>query len=242
MPNASTPLLVFDGDCSFCRLWIDRWKHLTGDRVEYAPFQQVVDRYPQIPLASFKRAVQLIEPSGEVYSGAEAVFRVLRHAPGKGWMHWIYEKAPGMAPAAESVYRLVASHRSGLFTLTRLLWGKRLERPSYELTRWLFLRLLALTYFFAFFSLYTQITGLVGASGILPAGDFLQAVAQALGRERFGVFPTLAWINHSDAFLHFLSLGGAFLSLMAVVGILPVPVFALLWIFYLSLVVIGQDF
>ena len=29
------PILVYDGDCSFCRLWIGRWRDLTADRVRY---------------------------------------------------------------------------------------------------------------------------------------------------------------------------------------------------------------
>ena len=33
------PVLVFDGDCGFCRIWIGRWRHHTGETVEYQPFQ-----------------------------------------------------------------------------------------------------------------------------------------------------------------------------------------------------------
>ena len=47
--------------------------------------------------------------------------------------------------------------------------------------RWLFLRALGLIYFSAFFSLIFQIRGLIGPDGILPAGGYLQAVAQSLG-------------------------------------------------------------
>jgi hypothetical protein len=28
------PLLVWDGDCDFCRRWIERWRRIAGDRVE----------------------------------------------------------------------------------------------------------------------------------------------------------------------------------------------------------------
>ena len=33
------PLLVYDGDCGFCKLWIRRWQRTTGARVDYLPFQ-----------------------------------------------------------------------------------------------------------------------------------------------------------------------------------------------------------
>lgn len=42
------PTLVYDGDCSFCRLWIERWRALTGERVQYAPFQRVAALFPEI--------------------------------------------------------------------------------------------------------------------------------------------------------------------------------------------------
>ncbi|MCZ6572672.1 MAG: dual specificity protein phosphatase family protein, partial [Planctomycetota bacterium] len=42
------PLLVFDGDCGFCRRWVERWKRETGDRVAYTPYQEVGDRFPGI--------------------------------------------------------------------------------------------------------------------------------------------------------------------------------------------------
>ncbi|HYM13444.1 MAG TPA: lipase maturation factor family protein [Bryobacterales bacterium] len=247
--NPKLPLLVFDGDCGFCRLWIDRWKLLTGDRVEYAPFQQVAAQFPRIALEQFRAAVQLIEPAGEnsheVSSGAAAVFRLLTYA-GRPRLRWVYDHIPGVAPVSEAAYRFVAAHRPALYTLTRWLWGARFERPSYEVSRWLFLRLLALAYLFAFVSLHVQIDGLIGSHGILPAANFLQAIGGNLGVEsfwgRFWAFPTLAWLSSSDAFLHFLSLGGAILSVAALVGLFPIPIFALLWLFYLSLVGVGQDF
>jgi len=27
------PLLVYDGDCRFCTLWIKCWQQITGDRI-----------------------------------------------------------------------------------------------------------------------------------------------------------------------------------------------------------------
>ena len=106
----------------------------------------------------------------------------------------------------------------------------------------LFLRLLAVAYLSAFLSLAVQITGLVGSRGILPAGEFLDQVRQGLGPLAYWSFPTLAWISAGDGFLRFLCWGGAALALAALAGRWPVPLFAALWIFYLSLVVAGQDF
>jgi predicted DCC family thiol-disulfide oxidoreductase YuxK len=242
VPDTSKPILVFDGDCSFCRLWIDRWKHLTGDRVEYVPYQQVSSRFPEIPIEQFKSAVQFIEPSGERTSAAQAVFRLLTYAPGKAWMNWAYDNVPPVAPLSEAVYRFVAGQRSALYSLTQALWGQHFERPSYELVRWLFLRLLAMAYLFAFLSLAVQITGLVGLHGILPVQNLLQAASERAGADRYWMLPTLAWLGSSDAALRAMCWGGALVSLLGLIGVFPLLAFAAAWALYLSLIVAGQEF
>ncbi|HSS44178.1 MAG TPA: DCC1-like thiol-disulfide oxidoreductase family protein, partial [Thermoanaerobaculia bacterium] len=119
-----TPLVIFDGDCGFCRFWIGRWKSITGDRVDYAPFQEVAARFPEIPREAFVRAMQLVEPSGEVFEGAHAVFAALAHVPRSGSFLWLYQHLPGFAPLAGLSYRFIARHRVAASTVTRALWGK----------------------------------------------------------------------------------------------------------------------
>ena len=69
------PLMIYDGDCGFCREWIARWRRLTGGRVDYATAREAAARFAEIPREEFDRAVQLVEPDGRVSSGAEAAFR-----------------------------------------------------------------------------------------------------------------------------------------------------------------------
>jgi hypothetical protein len=126
--------------------------------------------------------------------------------------------------------------------LKGLLWSRPGAGETYVLTRWLFLRLLGLVYFFAFASLWSQILGLIGSRGILPASDFLRAAAVSLGPQRYLLLPTLAWANSSDAFLVALCAAGAVLSVLLMLDFAPLPVLAMLWVCYLSLVNIGQDF
>jgi lipase maturation factor 1 len=42
------PLLLYDGECGFCKLWIARWKTATGGLVDYAPSQEAAERFPEI--------------------------------------------------------------------------------------------------------------------------------------------------------------------------------------------------
>ena len=143
---------------------------------------------------------------------------------------------------SEAAYRLVADHRGFFSRLTRLAWGRDPEPSSYVLSRWVFLRLLGLVYVIAFLSLRVQVVGLIGAHGILPAGNFLQAVQRDFGSEGYRLFPTLAWISSSDAALKLLCSVGALFGLLVMLGVVTGPALALAWLCYLSLVTVGQDF
>src|SRR5262245_21968024 len=122
MSRLKRPLLVFDGDCTFCRTWIARWQNATADAVDYAPSQQVAAQFPEIEAAGFRESVVLIEPDGRVSHAAEAVFRSRAAAPGRGLGLWCYQRVPGFAWASELAYRIVARHRDAFLALTRLLW------------------------------------------------------------------------------------------------------------------------
>ncbi len=236
------PLLIYDGDCSFCRLWIERWRTWTGERVDYVPYQEVTSNFPHIPVERFKKSVQLIMADGSVFDGAHAVFRTLDQAAGKRWMVWLYEHVPAFAPVTEWVYRFVASHRNSFSKLTHFLWGDNLQPSTYNVTRGLFLRGIGVIYLVAFVSLSTQVLGLVGSNGILPGEHFLNSIEEQLGNEAYRLLPTLAWFDASDAVLQLLCYAGIVLSLVLVFGLLPRPASILLWVLYLSLFTIGQDF
>src|SRR5690348_6779411 len=179
------PLVIFDGKCGFCRVWIRYWNALTSDRIDYAPSQEVGAQFPQIPPGNFSNSVQFVTPSGEILSGARAVFTTLTYAPGMAWLLWVYDHIPGFAPVTEAFYRLIAAHRSVFYQLTRFTFGLNVAPRSYTTVEWIFLRILALIYLIAFSSFGLQITGLVGSQGILPIGHFLKAVSSAYGAESY---------------------------------------------------------
>ena len=109
------PLLVYDGDCDFCRYWIFRWSHITKDRIDYAPYQEVYTKFPEIPLTDFQSSVKLIFENGQIYSGAEAILRALNSRT----LLWCYTKLPGFSRISETIYRFVAKHRQHFSKLTR---------------------------------------------------------------------------------------------------------------------------
>jgi lipase maturation factor 1 len=111
-----------------------------------------------------------------------------------------------------------------------------------SLTRRLFLRLLGLVYLVAFASLAFQIRGLVGEHGILPAQRFLDWAHSIYGAGAYRLLPTLFWLDASDTALVTLAWAGAGLGFLLLVGARPRLVLVLLWLLYLSLSVVGQDF
>jgi predicted DCC family thiol-disulfide oxidoreductase YuxK len=238
----SRPLLVFDADCAFCVYWARYWRKLTGDVVNYQPYQAVASQHPQIPLADFQRAVQYIAPDGRRASAAEASFLTLSHASGKGFWLTLYEKLPGFAPMAEWIYAFIAAHRSAFYRITLLLWGKDYGPPRYDLVSFVFLRLMGLIYLSAFISFGVQAQGLIGSHGILPVAELAQLIGSHAGVERFFAMPMLFWINAGDLAIRLVCWSGAVFSLLLIFNVLPRVSLLALYVLYLSLLYAGQTF
>jgi predicted DCC family thiol-disulfide oxidoreductase YuxK len=236
------PLLIFDGDCGFCRKWIARWRSWTKDRVSYAPYQETASRFPQIDPKAFQDAVHLVEEGGKVSRAAEAVFRSLAYSPRLRWPLWLYLHIPGFRRISETVYAFVASHRVFSSWVTYLLWGEHLEPPTYNVARRLFLRSLGAIFLIAFISLWVQLDGLMGSHGILPASELLAWARERIGADAYWVFPSIAWLNADDWFLHTLCGTGVALSILLIAGLAPAICCLALWAIYLSLCSVGQDF
>jgi len=114
--------------------------------------------------------------------------------------------------------------------------------PTYSLSRWVFLRGLALVFLIAFLSLWVQVDGLIGSRGILPVAEFLENVRCFSSDANFHDLPTLSWWSTSDAFLQVQCAAGVLLSLALLVGFAPRVCLVLLWGLYLSLATAGQEF
>src|SRR6267143_2331131 len=235
-------LLIWDGECHFCRRWIERWREITGDKVDYEISQNVAQKFPEIPLEQFQRSVVLIEPDGAVFTGAEAVFRSLRSRSSKRWLAWSYYHFPGFAPISEAFYKFVSMNRRFASAMTRLLWGNDVRPPTYFVARRWFLRAVGLIFLIAFVSLWIQIDGLIGSNGITPVRELLPAARAQLGDRALSILPTLCWFNSSDTFLHCLCGGGVALSLLLIFGVAPALSLVGLVAFYLSLTIAGQTF
>ncbi len=247
MPSADAqrPVLVFDGDCSFCRIWVGYWRKLTGDRVEYVPYQSDAGRFPDVPVSDFQKAVQFFE-GGRRYSAAEAVFHLAASRPDGRWALWLYQLVPGVGAIAEVLYRFIAAHRNAGYRVTRVLWGSQVEPPAYTIASSLFARAIALIYLIAFASFGRQVRGLIGAQGVQPVTEFFAEVVRQLGPNSFWQVPTIFWWIHSEFGLESIVWGGAVIAGVAAIGRPHTSgqkgAFVLLFVYYLSIVNAGQIF
>jgi predicted DCC family thiol-disulfide oxidoreductase YuxK len=105
------PVLLYDGDCSFCTLcvqWVER--HLPV-LPQLQPWQLADLAGLGVTEAETAHSVQWVEPSGRVSSGAAAVARLLV-TNGAGWaVIGRLMLVPPVSWVAEAAYRLVATFR-----------------------------------------------------------------------------------------------------------------------------------
>jgi predicted DCC family thiol-disulfide oxidoreductase YuxK len=107
--SAPSYTLVYDGHCRVCSRFVVALGIWDRDgRIKAVASQDpgVRERFPQIAPRAFDDAIQLIDATGAVWSGAAALERVMREMPRGRWIAWALA-----LPGAEMVYRWVARNR-----------------------------------------------------------------------------------------------------------------------------------
>lgn len=235
------PLLAFDGGCGFCRLAVSRWREDFRGHVELEPAQSVAGRFPEIPPENFEKSIHLILPDGRVETGAGAIFEALALAKTHRGLWWVYGRSALFARATESGYAFVANHRALFSRLVRVFYGGDFAHPTFNVSGEIFFRLMGLIYLFAFLSLGSQIIGLAGERGIVPAAQLMNVVAER--NVGFGQLPTLChFIGAGDDALRLLCGLGVAFSLAMLLGLVPTLSAAATWLLYLSLCSVVETF
>ncbi len=130
--------------------------------------------------------------------------------------------------------------------LRSLMWGREEEPATYHAAAALFSRALAFIYLIAFASFGMQVRGLIGSDGIVPAVEYFRIAQSALGGAAYWKVPTLFWWAHSDFGLLSIPWGGVALAAVAIVArphsVWQRGIFAILFVYYLSIVSAGQVF
>lgn len=115
-------------------------------------------------------------------------------------------------------------------------------RERYALTAWVYGRALGAVFFAAFVSLGSQLPGLVGSRGILPAAEQLASIYREAGTDAYWLTPTLAWWGAGDLALLLISVLGTVGASCLSAGVLPGPALFLCLTSYVSLVNVGGPF
>jgi lipase maturation factor 1 len=131
---------------------------------------------------------------------------------------------------------------SGPARVLRWLFDPRDGATNQFLPRWLFLRAMGLIYFSAFFSLLFQIRGLIGPDGVLPASEYLEAVAKSAGAGRFWYAPTVFWLSTSSHMLMAVCWIGLAASVLVVFNIFPRVSLFVCFVGFLSFVAASGEF
>lgn len=109
---------------------------------------------------------------------------------------------------------------------------------DYLISQTLFLRLVGLNIFFAFWSLKEQVLGLYGKNGIQP----LNLIFNNLDRKNMINIPSLFWFSQTDFFMQVVVYIGIFNSIAIVLGNTDFWYFAISYICYISFVIVGSPF
>jgi len=123
----------------------------------------------------------------------------------------------------------------------RYLFDRQEGATDQLIARWMFLRAMGAIYFSAFLALVFQIRGMVGAQGILPAGEYLEKV-RTLGVLRFWYAPTVLWGDSGNHALMALVWVGVVASLLVVANVAPRISLAVCFVCFLSFIAVSQDF
>lgn len=104
------------------------------------------------------------------------------------------------------------------------------------------LRAIGVVYFIAFASYLVQAEGLVGANGILPFAEWLNAIRPDVAAAGYRFVPTLLWFSPTDTALHLMLPVGMAFSLLLILGVIPLVSTVVLWALYLSVTIAGRVF
>ena len=111
--NPSQDVVLFDGQCNFCRRQIDNLRRFDGkDRLRFLSLHDpsVADLYPDLSFAQLMDQMWVVSPSGEKFGGADA-FRYLSKRLPLLWPIMPLLHLPFCMPLWRYLYKQIAKRR-----------------------------------------------------------------------------------------------------------------------------------
>lgn len=129
-PPQTRPLMLYDGKCGFCKYWIIKWKKISGLEVEYLPYQEAAQEFPDIPEFHFKEAVRFIAMDGKVYNGPDAAYITYYNRGKLRFLHLWYENKAWFRKLSDFAYQKIADNRYAMSKVSIWLFGKNPANPK----------------------------------------------------------------------------------------------------------------
>jgi len=123
-PPNTKPVLIWDGECGFCKYWVLRWEQLTKDRVRFRTYQEIASEFPDIPIKEFKKASRFIDLNGTIFSGPDSAYKSYTYSnKSLPWHRW-YHSSTVFRWLSDHGYNFIAKHRPLFYKITILFFGK----------------------------------------------------------------------------------------------------------------------
>jgi predicted DCC family thiol-disulfide oxidoreductase YuxK len=106
-------VVLFDGQCNFCRSQIDRLARFDGkNRIEYVSLHEphVKTDYPNLSFDQLMEQMWVITPEGQQYGGADSLKYLSRKLP-RLWFLMPFLHFPLSMPLWRFLYRQIAKRR-----------------------------------------------------------------------------------------------------------------------------------
>ena len=237
--------MVWDGECQFCRLCADRFKSLANDNIEFIPFQDLPNKYPNAPDLDYKNSVVFFM-NNQTYTGAAAVFSFY-HTIGKKWPMRLYDRFKIFSKISEMFYRFIANNRKFFRLVGNAFWGSNFLPDTYKISGWIYGRLLGLVGLIAFFSFWIQSDLLIGSGGIVPFQSDLKQVegfitTTSTDISKWFARPTILWFSQTDLWLNMVLCAGTIACILLLIGFVPHISIAISWACYLSVSSVSAPF
>ena len=110
------PVIIYDAECNFCVSGIRRIRDRDqADQFLYAPrqTQDLQGLYPQLVAIKSIAGMRLIDRSGRVHCGADAVYQIYRRIGKYRYITWIYI-VPVIRTLLKGIYLIISKNRSRL--------------------------------------------------------------------------------------------------------------------------------
>ena len=114
-------LLIYDGDCGFCRYCVAHARKMCGPLVCFTSLQELPQDFLRDHPYDYEGAIQLFRGDSQIASGAGAAFTLRSLAGSSHWRRW-YHRYAWFANASEAIYRWVARHRRFCYRVAKRLW------------------------------------------------------------------------------------------------------------------------